>query len=159
DRTDKFSYGAWIYPTSNEAMTVLSRMDDEASFRGWDLYLSEGRAYVHLVHEWEANAIRVVTKSAIEINRWHHLFVTSDGTSKAMGVRIYGDGKPAELEVTHDRLTESIRIEKPLLIGRRNPAAPFRGMIDEVRLYDRELAPAEVEELAGFDAIRPLLAL
>src|SRR5262249_55223178 len=117
------------------------------------------RAYVHLVHEWEANAIRVVTKSAIEINRWHHLFVTSDGTSKAMGVRIYVDGKPAELEVTHDRLTESIRIEKPLLIGRRNPAAPFRGMIDEVRLYDRELAPAEVEELAGFDAIRPLLAL
>ena len=29
--TDKFSYGAWIYPTSKDAMTVVSRMDDDAT--------------------------------------------------------------------------------------------------------------------------------
>src|SRR5205823_3609288 len=102
DRTDPFSYGAWIYPTSSEPGTVLSRMDDASAFRGWDLYLSGGKAYVHLIHQWDKNAIRVNTKTAVSLNEWHHVFVTYDGSSKAKGVRIYVDGTPAALDVTHD---------------------------------------------------------
>jgi hypothetical protein len=159
DRGDKVSYGAWVYPTSKEAMAVLSRMDDEAAFRGWDLYLNDGKVYVHLVHEWEKNALRVVSKDPIEIKQWHHLFVTYDGSSKAKGVHLYVDGKPAEVDATHDSLTDTIRTEKPLRIGRRNPSAPFRGMIDEVRFYNRELSGAEVAQLVQADSIRPILAV
>jgi hypothetical protein len=158
ERTDKFSYGAWVYPTSNEALTVVSRMDDADNFRGWDMFMIEGKVYVHLIHRWEQNAIRVNTKNPVPLNQWHHVFVTYDGSSKAKGVKVYVDGKPAELDVTHDSLSDSIRAAKPLLIGRRNPAAPFKGMLDEVRVYSRELSPAEVAQLAGFDAIRQILA-
>jgi hypothetical protein len=84
--------------------------------------------------------------------------VTYDGSSKAKGLKLYIDGKPAEVEITHDTLTDTIRTSKPLRIGRRSPSAPFRGMIDEVRIYDRELTAAEIEQLAGFDSIRPILA-
>jgi mono/diheme cytochrome c family protein len=157
ERTDKFSYGAWVSPAATGALTVLSRMDDGAAFRGWDLYLAEGKAYVHLIHEWDKNAIRVNTKTALELNKWHHLFVTYDGSSKAGGVRIYVDGKPAELDLTHNNLTGPIVTPKPAHIGRRNPGALFRGLIDEVRVYDRELSAAEVAQLAGFDAIRQIL--
>ncbi len=157
ERTDKFSYGAWVYPTGMDAMTVLSRLNDGDGFRGYDLYLTGGKAFVHLIHKWDANAIRVNTKNAFEINQWHHLFVTYDGLSKAKGVHIYIDGKPAELDITHDTLTDTIQTNVPTLIGRRANSAPFKGLIDDVRAYDRELTTGEVAALAGEDGIRQIL--
>lgn len=157
ERADKFSYGAWVYPTSMDAMAVLSRMNDGDSFRGYDLYLSGGRAFVHLIHKWDTNAIRVNTKSTFEINQWHHLFVTYDGLSKAKGVHIYIDGKPAKLDITHDALTDTIQTTVPTMIGRRANSAPFKGLIDDVRAYDRELTSTEVAALASEDGIRQIL--
>ncbi len=160
DRGDAFSYGAWVYPTEGGAMTVLSHMDDEAAFRGWDLYLSDGKAFVHLLHEWEKNALRVATKGGVAPpNRWTHLFVTYDGSSKAAGVRIYVDGHPADVETTHDTLTDTLKTDKPARIGRRTPAAPFKGMIADARVYSRTLTPAEVERLAGLESLRPLFTV
>ena len=159
ERTDKFSFGAWIYPTDNGAMTVVSRMDDGSKFRGWDLYLGDRKSYVHIVHEWENNAIRVNTKSQFELNKWTHLFVTYDGSSKAKGVRIYVNGKAADLDVTHNSLTDTIKTPVAARIGSRNGAAYFRGSLDDVRIYNRELSPAEVQQLAGAAAIRQLLAI
>lgn len=159
ERNQKFSYGAWIYPTSTQSMTIVSRMDDAGGFRGWDLYLGEGKAYVHMIHDWDKNALRVNTKSALELNKWHHLFATYDGSSKAAGIRIYVDGKPAALDVTHDTLTDTIRTDKPLHLGRRNPGALFKGALDDVRIYGRELSADEVAQLAGQDALRQILVL
>jgi hypothetical protein len=158
ERTDRFSYGAWIYPTSREAITVLSRMDDATGMRGWDLYLSDRKVFAHLIHEWDKNLVRVNTKTQVELNKWVHVLVTYDGSSKAKGVKIYVDGKPAELDLTHDTLTGTIKSSKPLVIGRRNPAAPFHGNIDEVRIWERELSPVEVELAVGFDPVRQILA-
>ncbi len=158
ERTDKFSYGAWINPVGMDSMTVLSRMNESEGFRGYDLYLQGGRAFVHLIHKWEDNAIRVNTKMVMEAGKWHHLFVTYDGSSKAQGVHIYVDGKPADLEYTHDKLTETIQTgTAPFTIGRRTPGAPFKGLIDDVRAYDRELNANEVAALANADVLRQLL--
>jgi hypothetical protein len=160
DRTDSFSYGAWIYPKTRDAMAVLSRMDDGADFRGWDLYLSEsGQVFAHMIHKWDMNALRVNTKAPIPVNQWTHVFVTYDGSGKAEGIKIYVNGKPADLEITHNSLTDTIKTDKPLRVGSRNPGAPFRGVIDEARIYGRALTSAEVERLAGFDTIRQLLAV
>lgn len=157
ERTEKFSYGAWVYPTSTEHMTVLSRLDDAANHRGWDLYLGDGKVFVHLIHQWEGNAIRVNTKQPIETNKWTHVFATYDGSSKAKGVKIYLNGKPAEVEVTHDKLSDTIQTPVALRLGRRSPGAPFKGMIDDVRIYHRELSAAEVQQLAGLETIRQIL--
>ena len=95
---------------------------------------------------------------ALEAGKWHHLFVTYDGSSKAQGVHIYVDGKPADLEYTHDKLTETIQTgTAPFTIGRRTPGAPFKGLIDDVRAYDRELNANEVAALANADVLRQLL--
>lgn len=157
DRTDQASYGAWIYPTSNDAGAVLSQMDDADHSRGWDLYLQGGRAFVHLIHEWDKNAIRVNTKEAMALNQWHHVFVTYDGSAKAKGVRVFVDGKPQELDVTHDTLTGTIRTEKPARIGARTPGSPFKGRIEEVRAYSRALSAPDVEELYRWERVRPIV--
>ena len=158
ERTDKFSYGAWVDPASSEAMTVLSRMNDGADFRGFDLYVSGGQIFVHLIHAWDKNAIRVNTKPLLETNKWTHLFVTYDGSSKAKGVTIYVNGKPVPLEITHDTLTDSIQTTVPLRIGRRNVAAPFKGMVEALRIYRRQVSAEEVRQIADFDTLRQILA-
>jgi hypothetical protein len=159
DRADSFSYGAWIYPTSNEAGAVLSRMDDAAANHGWDIYLTSGRVYAHLIHAWESNAVRVNTKNPVPLNRWSHVFVTYDGSSKAHGVRIYVDGRPQELDYTHDSLTDTIRSTAPFTIGRRTPGSPFQGRIADVRVYARQLSEAEVADLARLGAVERALAV
>ncbi|MFN3651714.1 MAG: DUF1553 domain-containing protein [Armatimonadota bacterium] len=159
ERTDKFSYGAWVKPAGNQAMTVVSRMNDAAAFRGWDLYLNDGRAFVHILSSFPGNAIRVNTKGGVEVNKWTHVFVTYDGSSKGAGVKVYLNGKPAELEVTHDTLTESIRTATPTHVGRRNPGAPFTGAIDELRVYGRELTAAEVASLVSGEGALGALAV
>jgi hypothetical protein len=158
ERDQPFSVGAWLYIDGEGAMTVLSRMDDEAAFRGYDFYLGEGRLYVHLVHQWDSNAIRVNTQQPLVRQKWQHVCFTYDGSSRASGVRIYLDGKQQELDATHDSLSDTIRTDQPLRLGRRRAAAPLVGMLDEVRIYDRELSADEVRGLAGADGINLLAA-
>lgn len=159
ERTDKFSYGAWVNPASTDAMTVLSRMNDSTELRGFDLYISGGQVFVHLIHFWEKNAIRVNTKPILEANKWTHLFVTYDGSSKAKGITIYVNGKPMPLDITHDALTDSIQTTVPLRIGRRNTAAPFKGMIEAIRIYRRQVNADEVRQIADYDTLRQILAV
>lgn len=159
ERSEKFSYGAWVNPASNEGMTVLSRMDDGRTFRGFDLFLAGGQVFVHLIHEWDKNVVRVNTKQTIPVNQWTHLFMTYDGSSKAKGVTIYINGKPAELDLTHDTLTGSIQTDVPLRVGRRDVGAPFKGMIEAIRIYRRQVSADEVRQIADYDTLRQILAM
>lgn len=158
ERSDAFSYGGWVNVTDYSASAILSKMHDDQAFRGYDLYLGGGKVFVHLIHQWEGNAIRVNTKLPLRKEKWQHVFVTYDGSSKARGVRVYVDGREQELQVTHDSLTGSIRCDRPLRIGRRDAGAAYRGMLDDIYLFDRVLLPAEIAQLADSDPIGAILA-
>ncbi len=152
-RTDAFSYGCWVKPQGEANGAPIARMDDGNGHRGYDLLLTKGQIAVHLIHHWPDNAIKVVTKNKLEKDRWQHVFVTYDGSSKASGLTIYIDGKAAEFKPEADQLSDSMRTEVPLHLGRRNPGSPFRGAIDEVRIYPRELSEEEVQSLGGHGAV------
>ncbi|MCA9062435.1 MAG: DUF1553 domain-containing protein [Planctomycetaceae bacterium] len=158
ERDHGFSYGCWVRPADGVTGAPIARMDDSNGHRGYDLLLSDGTIQVHIINTWPGNAIKVRTKDKIKAGDWQHLFVTYDGTSKASGVRIYVDGVVKEWEIEQDGLTESIQTDVPLHIGRRSSSTPFKGLIDEVRLYNRALSAEEVSALAGNDPITPLLA-
>jgi len=157
ERTDAFSYGAWVRASGGGA--IIARMDDAAAYRGWDVYLTGKGVEVHLVHRWPENSVHMISKSPLPSDRWTHVFVTYDGSSRAAGCRLYFNGKLQPVNVTHDKLTGSIRTDKPLHIARRNPGGTLAGAIDDVRIYPRALVPEEVSALAGQDAISPILAI
>jgi len=159
DRTDKFSYGAWVNVADKEAATVLSRMDDATAHRGYDLLLVGGKLTAHLIYRWPDEALHVVSKTEVPVGKWTHVFATYDGSSKAEGFKLYIDGKRSDVEITNNLLTASPKTTKPLRIGRRTNGAPFRGLIDEVRVYDRELTAEEVLAVSESDSLRDLLAL
>lgn len=159
ERTDRFSFGGWVNVASNDAATIVSRMDDADAHRGFDLLLVGGKLTAHLVHHWPDNALHVVTKADVPVNEWKHVFATYDGSSRGEGFRLYVDGKLQDVEITNKHLSKTTRTTKPLRIGRRTSGAPCRGLIDDVRIFDRELTADEVAVVAGTDGVRDLLAV
>ena len=84
----------------------------------------------------------ITGRIAVGDNRWHHVLGTWDG-----GVaRIYVDGvQDTEGKVAYQTNTES---RADWSIGRfLRYGTPFRGVIDDVRVYSRALTPQEVEAL------------
>ncbi len=148
---------AWVYPTSSEASTVLSRIDEGNAYRGYDVILEGGKVASHFVHHWPDRAFKVITKQPLALNAWHHIAVTYDGSRRAAGMRIYVDGRPQELDVTTDNLLDGpLETDKPFHIGRRSGSAPFRGRIDEVQIYSTLLAPDEAARLANGEVLAGL---
>ena len=146
ERTDRFSYGCWVRTSGDGA--ILSKMDDNAAYRGLDILLSAMKVSVHLVHNWPENAVKVETQQALPKDMWTHIFVTYDGSSKASGIKVYINGRNVALDVREDRLKDTIGTTQPLRIGKRSTSSALKGELADVRIYPRTLRPDEVEALA-----------
>lgn len=157
DRTESFSLGGWVRFENDGANTILSRMRDEQDYRGYDLYISGGRVYLHLISQWPTDAIRVNTTLPLRKEKWQHVVATYSGSGKASGVSIYVDGVLQETERTHDTLTGSFLVAEPFRIGRRKDSAGFRGAIDELVVFARVLNEREVLALANGNPLLDVL--
>ena len=155
DHTDAFSLGAWIRPES--AGCVISKMDDAREMRGYDVTLRKGKVTVNLVHRWNRDAIRISTASSLPMRQWQHLMICYDGSGKAAGARIYLDGQLQPVEVAHDTLTGTIRNQQPLRIGRRQASASYKGLVDDVRFYNRRISAEEVHRLVSQQLVRAVV--
>jgi len=160
-RTDPFSLALWIQTASHaERQLVLhhSKAPADAGSRGYELLLENGCVAVGLHHQWPGNSIKVRAKSAIPTNEWVHVALTYDGSSRASGLRIFINGKPAEVEVIRDHLWKDITYETgepELAIGYRFRDAGFKnGKVDEFRIFNRALTAIEVADVAGLDDLR-----
>lgn len=159
DRTDSFSFGAWIWYAKNSNGAPIAKMFPGNQHRGYDIHMTGGKVEFHLIHNWPNNAIKVSTKTAFAAEEWHHVCVTYDGSSDASGVKIYVDGENQEWDIQQNGLTGSTLTEKPLYLGRRNSGSQFKGQVDEVRFFERKLEPTEVGLLTGFDPIGDILRI
>jgi len=155
-----FSFSVWVHPTSTEAGTVLSKMDEAEAFRGYDLILEQGKVAVHVVHHWPDRAFKVITNEPIGLDRWHHLAVTYDGSRRSSGVRVFVDGELRPVTATTDNTVDgTILTTRPFHIGLRSASAPFRGRIDDVRVYGAVLPEEDVKRLAAGETPAGLAAL
>ncbi len=84
-----FSVGTWVkIPKRGMTGALAARMDNANAFRGWDLWMENDRVGMHIINKWSDNALKVTAKTLLQPNKWHHVFVTYDGSSKAAGVKI-----------------------------------------------------------------------
>jgi hypothetical protein len=150
DRGQAFSYGAWVkLPKADTYGAVLARMDDQHDFRGWDLWIENGRVGAHIIHKWPTDGLKVVSDATVQAGRWNHLFITYDGSGKAAGVKVYINGVPQETEVQADVLKSTIRTKVPLKLAQRHSASRIDNVaVQDLRVYGRALAEAEVRRLA-----------
>jgi Protein of unknown function (DUF1553)/Protein of unknown function (DUF1549)/Concanavalin A-like lectin/glucanases superfamily/Planctomycete cytochrome C len=160
-RTSAFTFSLWLWPAERQERAVVfhrSRVWTDSGSRGYELVLEDGKPSFALVHFWPGNAIKVRVPP-LATNRWTHLAVTYDGSSRAQGIRIYLDGVPAPLEVVRDGLFKDILHRKEwgdadvgnielTLAGRFRDSGFRNGLIDEFNVFDRCLTPPEVYQLS-----------
>ena len=150
EKDQPFSYVAWVKPQPNDSTgAIVARMDKPSEYRGWDMWIQSRRIGTHIVSSWPTDALKVITQKQMKANEWTHVAVTYDGSSKAAGVKIYYNGVPQGTNIEVDTLRSSIRTPAPFRIGERSASDPAIATgIQDLRLYQSVLSPAEVESLA-----------
>lgn len=154
-RHQPFSVSLWLKTPDEKSRAVVmhrSRAWTDAASRGYELLIEDGRLKWSLIHFWPGNAASIGVKGKLPINQWVHVTVTSDGSSRAVGLSIYVDGQKAEVEVLKDALTREITGGggDNITLGERFRDRGFRGgAIDDLRVFDLALTP--LEALSVFD--------
>ncbi|WP_152053318.1 DUF1553 domain-containing protein [Tautonia marina] len=152
-RDDPFTVALWARTPDTKDRAVLfhrSRAWTDAGSRGYQLLIEDGRLSASLVHFWPGNAIGIQAIDPMPPETWVHLAVTYDGSSRADGITLYVNGRPAPVEVVRDHLVKDITGGggDELTFGQRFRDRGFiGGMIDEVKIADRRLTPLEVAHL------------
>jgi mono/diheme cytochrome c family protein len=160
EKDQPFTVSAWVR-LDRPGLTgaIVARMDDQHDFRGWDLWVEQGRVGTHLVSKWSEDAIKVVSKSQLTVGFWTHVSVSYDGSGKAAGVRIAFDGKPQEVKVDADTLQSTIRTAVPLKVGQRHATSRLEGSaFYGIRLYGRVLNEGEIRDLVAAGRTLELLS-
>lgn len=150
DTSTAFSVGAWMRLPRNSGFigALVARMDENDAFRGWDLWIENGRIGAHLIHQWPDKAIKVVAQNQIPSGQWNHVLVTYDGSAKANGVKVYVNGVQQPITVQVDSLKGTIQTKVPLTIAQRHKASRLNDLqLQDVRLYSKALTPIEVERI------------
>ncbi|MEO1616094.1 MAG: DUF1553 domain-containing protein [Planctomycetota bacterium] len=125
----------------------------DCGYNGWDLAISDGYLDVRLARVWPGNAISVRSTQRIPKDQWCQIATTYDGSSTAEGIKLFLNGRPLPTEVLRDGLKKQCNVlvdhGGQFVIGQRFRARGFTaGLVDDVRLYQRNLTPRELRWLA-----------
>ncbi len=174
-RSDAFSIALWVRQGEVPALDILQKTDTSPTRRGYQLSFDEGvtigslqrgaKLSFRMIGVWPDNAIeiqtkrRLMTKGESEGRPWYQVTVLSDGSGKASGVQLYINGRLEPVDILKDRLAGSIRTSGSLRTGSKEQGHPFRGRLDDLRLYGRLLSAVEIEDLAIRQPARAILAV
>lgn len=160
EKDQPFSVGMWVRRMGDSPNGALvARMDDKHGYRGWDVWLQEGKIAVHHIHHWQDDAIKATARMPLPNNVWTHVTAIYDGSMKAKGLRIYYDGELQPTDIEADGLKNTTRTTVPLKIGQRESIARVQNIaLNDLRIYDRALDESEVRHVARSARAGELLA-
>jgi len=156
---DRFTLSAWILPTALSGV-IVTRGRDFTESEGYRICLKDGRVQVNLVKSWRNDALRVEAERVVDLDRWHNVTATYDGSGTSGGLRVYIDGQPQKLKISSDNLHSSFESKEPLRIGGGGGAGNgFHGRIRMVRIYRTVLTPDEVAVLSTDTPVTALVQI
>jgi hypothetical protein len=163
-RWQPFSVAAWIQaPKAFERSVVFhrSRAWTDAASRGYELLIEDGHLSAALIHFWPGNAIRIRTVQPLPTKQWQHVVMTWDGSSSASGLHLWLNGQRVETQIVRDQLTRNITGGggDNITIGERFRDSGFAGgLVDDFRVFDRQLTALEVQHLFDRKTLTDALA-
>jgi len=172
ETNDSFSGSFWINTDDmnpEKTQHVLGTSGQKNDFwRGWDIYLdNENYINMRLINVLPTNLIHVKSSNVIEKDTWNHVTFSYNGSAKSSGIRIFINGKEANLEIKMDNLYKSIhpipvgkksqtgfplnvrkKDIRPLRVGRSGmyhsgDKGLFSGKIDDIYLFSKDLTNFE----------------
>ncbi len=168
DFKDRFAISAWFYPESENAGAIVTRMNDGVTDeenglpkgRGYGVFFENGKVHFNLVGVWADDSFRVETEDALPAGQWHQVVATFDSLEPLDKVEIYVDGQKRKLKVNNGRLFRQFNVRKAHLLigGGAGPQWSFKGMLDEVRIYNTLPTPQQIAVLACAEPLANIAA-
>jgi hypothetical protein len=169
DYRERFTIAAWVYPESEQSGSIITKVNDSPAevennvprAEGYGLYFINGKIHFNLVFRWGEDTLRVETEERLPIKQWSHVAVVFDGLKQWEDrLRIYVNGQEAKLKFNQRNFFLLFGGTKNTLkIGAGGgPQFRFKGAIDDVRLYTRQLEADEIAVLACADALEKIAA-
>ena len=160
-----FTISLWMKtPDVKERAVVLHRSAawTDAASRGYELLIIDGRLRWSLIHFWPGNAISIESMEQLPVQEWVHVVVSSDGSSRADGLRLLINGQPVSVDVLKDQLTKEItgggNGGDNIRLGERFRDRGFTGgQVDDLRIFDRQLTPFESFTTYALESARTVL--
>jgi|GEM_PF-2671681 len=154
DTSNTFSVTSWVNADAFSGFQVVThKIDDSNAARaGYMLVMNNGKPEVWIISNYAGgDYLRVEASGTLPTATWKQLGFTYDGSGLASGVHIFVDGADVTGSTLIDTLSGSILNTADFEIGGRSLAnlQYFDGKIDDVRVYNRVVAPSEVSELSS----------
>ncbi len=146
-----FTVDAWVRPRMRDGLqSILDKRTSGGGWRGYHAYLHDGRLGVQLADGTYDNYEVPPSMTVPLDNEWHFVAVT---VRRGLGVELRVDG--TAYTISTPAHTGSLANSAPLLIGGHStsPSSRFWGDIDEVEIFDRALAAAELDRIYDADRI------
>ena len=150
ERTDSFSGSCWVNLDSISFEFLLTKMPNSSPFRGYLMYIVNGRLQFAFNSNFPSNRIQVNSVGTISTGNWNHLVFTYDGSSLRTGVKLYING--IEQSVTFDgpvSVSGSTINTADFQISGRGTSSRVDGKIDQVSVFDYALSQTQITNLYG----------
>lgn len=148
ERYQSFAFSLWIkIPAKYPLATVFYQSDyHKYGYQGYDLLLKDNKLNFRITHAYPNDMISVFSKMALDTNKWYHIAISYNGSSRANGVDLYIDGKKATVSIEYDQLKKHIRSYPSI-----HKVTAFNGLDFGTRPLDRSMPGGEIDEFQLFD--------
>jgi hypothetical protein len=159
---DQYSLSFWLrLPETLTNAVIFHRSDGtDVGFSGAELSLENGRLFFVIKRFWPGNAIAIRSLQAVPRNQWAHIGVSYDGSGGAEGMQLFVNGQPAPSEIIRNHLYKSPENGgSGFDFGARFRSPGLKGaLLDELRIYDRPLAPLQFAQLFDGHSLNDAIA-
>ncbi|MFT3748966.1 MAG: DUF1553 domain-containing protein [Agriterribacter sp.] len=148
ERYEPFSVSIWVKaPQNYKESAILHHSDSRRyGFQGYDVMLFDNKVGFRIMHAYPHDAISIISNEEIEPGAWHHIAVSYDGSSRAAGMRIYINGKPASVTVEYDNLKKNIRSFPDI-----HKTSALTGLTFGNRVLEKTMKEAALDEFCLFN--------
>jgi len=156
DGIQKMTVSLWVKLNAAEATSralVSKRTSTTSSTTAFTFQITSAQKLSATI----SNKAAVAGDNVLNVGQWHHAVMVFDGSLATGNLKLYLDGSTEKVGTVTGLNPPSIiprRAGTPLRIGDYTNVAlsatalGFNGLIDEVRIYNRALSIAEIQELA-----------
>ncbi|PKL83487.1 MAG: hypothetical protein CVV24_04810, partial [Ignavibacteriae bacterium HGW-Ignavibacteriae-3] len=152
--TGNFSFDAWIKTNASDGVRVILDKRTETSglftiYQGYSIFLNEGKLHLQIANGAFMNSYTNYPSPVLVADgNWHHIAITVSRTN-TQGIIFYVDGAQIQFgnptgyqgSLTN---TSSLRIGSQTFAGSFSGIGKFKGILDEIELFNRVLTQAEI---------------
>ena len=139
------TWSAWICATGNppDDGQIVAQSNDNT---GWQFKTSPdtgGRTFAIAVSGTAGSLTQRYSKTTLSLNKWYHVAGVYNASARTLDIYVNGVRDDGVLSGTVP--AAQVLPNLNTTIGKRSGGFYFRGIIDNLRIYNRALAPTEIQ--------------